>query len=234
MTMNTRSQLVCVWTTIVCLALTAVGFFLISGYVPPKPADASAETIARFYADHTDRIRIGVMITFLSWAGWGTLVAAISTQMARIETERPVLTNLQLAAGAAGWVFLLMPTALLGAATFRPERSPEITQTLHDLGWITAFIAFTPFVVQGLAIAGAIFQDPSDDPVYPRWFGYTNVWMAITFLPGGLLLFFKTGAFSYQGLFVFWVPFVVFGAWILLLALMTRRAILREAAAAVA
>ena len=58
--------------------------------------------------------------------------------------------------------------------------------------------------------------------------------MAITFLPGGLLLFFKTGAFSYQGLFVFWVPFVVFGAWILLLALMTRRAILREAAAAVA
>jgi hypothetical protein len=232
MHLNTRSQLVCVWTTIVCLAMTAIGFFLVSGYVPPKPADASAETIARFYAEHTDRIRVGVMITFLSWAGWGTLVAAISTQMARIEGDRPVLTNLQTTAGAAGWVFLLLPTALLGAATFRPERSPEVTQTLHDLGWITAFIAVTPFFVQGLAIAAAIFQDESADPVFPRWFAYTNVWMVLLFLPGGLLLFFKTGAFSYQGLFVFWVPFVVFGAWILLLALMVRRAILREAAQA--
>jgi hypothetical protein len=219
---------VCAWTAALSVVLAGVGFFLVTGYVPPLHADATAQDIARFYAEHADRIRIGVMLTFVAWAGWGTLVAGISTQMARIERDRPILTNLQLLAGGAGWIFLLLPTLLLGIASFRPERSAEITQTLHDLGWMTAFLPFVPFTAQALAIAGAIFQDTSKNPVFPRWLAYFNLWAGVLFVPGGLLLFFKSGPFSYQGLFVFWIPFVVFGAWILVLAWALRRAALNE------
>ncbi|MHB8695126.1 MAG: hypothetical protein ACYDHH_28160 [Solirubrobacteraceae bacterium] len=42
-----------------------------------------------------------------------------------------------------------------------------------------------------LAIAGAILQDHSPHPVFPRWVGYFNIWAAISFTPVVLLIFFK-------------------------------------------
>ncbi len=227
--LSSATTVACVWTTLASLGLTAIAFFVVTGYIPPPAADATATEIAAFYADNTDRLRVGLLLLFISWAGWGTLVAALATQMSRIEGGRPVLTLIVLLGGTAGWMFLLLPTIILGVATYRPERSPEITQTLHDLGWIAAFFPFLPFAMMGVALAIAIFQDPSPHPVFPRWVAYANIWAELLFLPAGALLFFKTGVFAYDGLFVFWVPFLIFGAWILVLAYAVRRAALAEA-----
>lgn len=228
--LSTSTTVACAWITAVSLVLTGIAFFVVSGYVPPPHADASAQEIANFYADNTGRIRAGILLLFVSWAGWGTLVAGLATQMARIEGSRPILTVLMTLSGMAGWMFLLLPTLFLGIAAYRPERSPETTQTLHDLGWMTAFFPFVPFVMMGVALAVAIFQDPSPRPVFPRWLAYANIWAAILFLPGGALMFFHDGVFSYHGLFVFWVPFFIFGAWILVLAWAVRYAALNDRA----
>jgi hypothetical protein len=232
--MNRRSQLVCAWVTGISVVFLAIGFFVVTGYVPPPHASDTARQIAHFYASHHTRLRIGLAITLAAWGGYGTLTALVSVQMLRIEgRRRPILTILQALAGTAGWVCLLIPTMLLAVATFRAGHvSAETTQTLHDIGWITAFMAVPPFVVQLLAIAAAILQDGSARPVFPRWLGYFNAWAAVSFTPGLLLIFFKTGAFSYQGLFVFWVPFVVFGAWILIMAWAAGRAALTDTPAA--
>jgi hypothetical protein len=82
--------------------------------------------------------------------------------------------------------------------------------------------------MMGVALAVAIFQDPNPRPVFPRWLAYANIWAAILFLPGGALMFFHDGIFSYHGLFVFWVPFFIFGAWILVLAWGLRYAALND------
>jgi hypothetical protein len=224
--LTARNELFCAWIAAVCLAFTAVGFFGISGYVPPPAADSTSAEIGRFYADHAEQIRVGMVITFLSWSGWGVLVAAVSSQMARIEGRTVVLSLLQAISGCVGWVCLLFPTMFLCIATYRPERSPETTQTLHDLGWITAFMPLVPFALMAVAIAAATFQDHAEHPVYPRWFAYANLWAALLFAPGAFLIFFKTGPLAYDGVLVFWVPFVIFGAWILLLAWGVRRAAL--------
>jgi len=227
--MNTKSQLACAWASAAGVVLLLIGFFIVTGYVPPPKAHASAQTIADFYRDNTDRLRIGILLTFIAWGGWGALVAVLTTQLARIEGKRPVLTILQLASGVAGWACLLIPTMLLAVATYRPERSPETTQTLHDLGWITAFFAITPFIVQAISIGTLILKDTNPTPPFPRWLGYLNFWVALLFFPGGLLLFFKTGPFAYHGLFVFWVPMIAFGLWILILSWGARRAVLQDA-----
>ncbi len=229
--LSSRTQVFCAWTTVACIVLSGIAFVL-AGYIPPPKADASATEIAAFYADNTGRIRAGLLLMFISWAGWGTLIACISTQMQRIEGGRPILTNLVMLSGGAGWMFLLLPTIILTVAAYRPERSPEITQTLHDLAWISAFFPFLVFAMFSTAMAVAIFQDPSPSPVFPRWLAYVNIWAEALFLPAAALIFFHSGAFSYHGLFPFWIPLLIFGGWILVLAWAVRRAAINEARAA--
>ena len=229
--LSTRTQVFCAWTTFFCILLSGLAF-VIADFIPPPKADASAQDIADFYADHTGRIRAGLLLMFISWAGWGTLVACISTQMARIEGGRPILTNLVMLSGGASWMFLLLPTIILTVAAYRPERSPEITQTLHDLGWISAFFPFLVFAMMSTAMAIAIFQDPSPNPVFPRWLAYVNIWAEALFIPAAALIFFHSGVFSYHGLFPFWIPLLIFGGWVLVLAWACRRAALDELGAA--
>ncbi len=224
--MNPRAQIACAWGGVACVLLAGIGFFAVTGYVPPPRADLPANELADFYVDNATRIRIGMVICLFAWLGWGTLVAAIATQISRIEGERGVLANLELASGTVGWIFLLFPSLLLEVATFRPdERSAELTQALHDLGWITAFMPAAPFCLMAVTIAIATFKD-RDGAVYPRWFGYLNLWSAVLFFPGTLLIFFKSGPLAYHGILVFWIPFFVFGVWILAMAWAVRNAAL--------
>lgn len=226
--MNTRAQVVCAWATVVSVALILVGF-LVAGWVPPPKASESAAKLAAMYRDDTDRIRIGVLVMLLAFGPWAATIAAMSTQLARVEGPRPALARLQSVAGTGGYVCLLLFALFLLGAAFRPERDPEITQALHDLGWFMAFLAITPFVTQAIAVAAVVLKDTSAAPVFPRWFGYFNAWVAFLLTPGCLLAFFKTGPFAYHGIISFWIPLIVFAAWMLALAWGVRHAALGEA-----
>ena len=102
---------------------------------------------------------------------------------------------------------------------------------MNDAGWLMFLMPFTTFIVQNFAIGLAILGDQSAQPVFPRWVAYLNFWVAALFVPGGLLTFFKTGPFAWNGLFAFWVPFVVFLTWYLLMFMMLRKGIIAQAAA---
>ena len=229
--LSTRSQIACAWSGFVLCAIVLVGFLCLAGYLPPPAAHWSADHIARFYRDNATRIRAGLIIGFIGWTPWASVTAVISIQLARMQPRRPVLAVLQGITGAAGFVFLLMSMIILLVASFRPDRSPEITQALHDLGWYTLFITVPAFSTQALVIGVATLRSDPPVQVYPRWTGYANIWIAILFFPVLLIPFFKTGPFSYQGVMVYWLAFVVFFAWIAMLFWAIRRAALLEAAA---
>jgi hypothetical protein len=97
-------------------------------------------------------------------------------------------------------------------ASFRPERDPQLTQTLNDLAWIPFIMVFPPVMIQALSIAVAILNKPDQD-VFPRWLAYFNVWCAVLFLPAVLIPFFKRGPFAWHGLLEFWLAAVVFFGW---------------------
>ena len=228
--MSTRTLTAFAWIVAACV-LVDLCAFLIAGYIPPPAADLTAQQLADFYASHALRLRIGITLLYLGWTGWGFLVAGIATQMLRIDRRRPALSILQIVAGTTAWLFLLPPTSMLGVAAFRPERNPEITQALHDLGWITAFMAIVPFCIQNVAIAVAVFKDKRPEPVFPRWFGYFNVWVCVLFIPAVPLICFKTGPIAYNGVLVFWIPMIVFATEMLVFAWVIRDAARRDAKA---
>ena len=221
--MNTRSQAACAWAGLVGVVLILVAL-IVAGYLPPPRADATPDQIAAFYRHGTFTIRLGLLIGLLGTAGWATLVSVVWVQLSRIEGPRPVLAGLQAVAGVTAYVLLTLYFVLLAAAAFRPERSPESTQLLHDIGWFMAFLAAIPFVLQALATGLATLGDHNPQPVYPRWLGYAGIWVAVLLLPGDVLLFFHTGPFAYDGVISYWIPLFGFGGWMALLSLGALRA----------
>jgi len=225
---STRTQLVFAWCAPIGVLVILVGFWPIAGYLPPPRASSSADQIAAFYRDHADSIRLGLVLTFAGCAAWGPLLAVITRRMLDFRPRNLTLVCGQLAAGIAAWGFLLVPVIVLAVAAFRPERSAETTQTLHDLGWMLLIMPFVPFTVQNVCLGWAILQDTGAPPALPRWVGYFNLWVALSFVPGGVIALFKTGPLAYDGVFAFWIPFTVFFVWLLVMPLALHRAIVEN------
>ena len=231
--LSTRTQIACAWSGLGLIVVVLAGFLLLAGFLPPPiHANDSAQHVADFYRDHADRVRAGVVIGFMGWVPWASLTAVIAVQLARMQPRRPVLACVQAVTGTGGYVFLLLSMIILLVASFRPGRSPEITQALHDLGWVTLFITVPAFSTQALVIGLATLRSDPPVQVYPRWFGYFNVWVAILFVPALAIPFFKTGPLAWQGILVYWLAFLVFFIWIIVMFFVIRRTALDEAAAA--
>lgn len=219
----------CAWCGPLATVVWLVGFGALAGFIPPpSPADSAAEVQAMYQQD-TDLIRAGLAVTMMGAALLGPFVAVISLQMMRIEGRRAPLAAVQFGLGVLVVLLFVVPCMLMEAAAFRPDRDPEVIQGLHDAGWLPFVGAFMPTFFQLLAIAACILQD-SAGKVFPRWLGYFNLWVALLLLPAGLIYFFKTGPFAWNGLMAFWLVLVVFCGWFIIMFLALRRAIRDEAA----
>ena len=225
--MNMRNQMLCTWSGPVFVAVFTVGFWFLAHYLPPPSPNVGATDIAALYQQHTGQIRLGMFLMMACSALVAPFVAVISVQMKRIESGAGVLTYTQLSAGTVGILFLILPALLWTVAAFRPERDPNLILLLNDMGWIFFLMPFGTFMIQNLAIGIAILAH-SGPQIFPRWAGYFNLWVAVLFVPGGLLTFFKTGPFAWDGLFVFWVPLVVFLLWYGVMFVLLRQAIAKS------
>jgi hypothetical protein len=70
----------------------------------------------------------------------------------------------------------------------------------------------------------ASFLDERPHAVFPRWFGYYNLWAMLLVIPDQLLFFFHDGPFAWNGLFGLWLPAVSFGSWFFVTFAVLRRA----------
>lgn len=229
-TVNVATQRLMAWCGLAFVVVYGAGM-LIAGFIPPVSPDDSAAEVSAFYAENAGRIRTG-MIVMLVGAGFTIpFFGVLTMQFRRIEDRFTALVVAQLVAGGiAVWVFTL-PVIVFSVAAFRPDQNPDITQTLNDLGWFLFVWNFATVTFQALIIAALILSDRRPDPVFPRWVAYLNIWVAIGFLPGALLTYFKTGALAWDGILAFWLAAALFFSWILVLFWATLRAVNSEARA---
>lgn len=195
--------------------------------IPPPNPGKTPDEVAELFTGHQDRIRVGSYVMFLAAGLLNFFVAAISQQLKRMPgPAASLLSQTQLISGALGTFMFLWAPMIWIAATFRPEeRSPETLATLYDLAYL-AWIGNAAWVIaQGIAIALAVLSDRSEWPVYPRWVGYFNIWVVILYVPSALDIFFTSGMFSWNGLIVFYLPTAAFFVWLVVMAVMTVRAI---------
>lgn len=203
-------QRACAFSGIVC-PLLFFGGLLSCRFLPPLRPSASAIEIAAHYQQHATGIRFGAALILLASMFYIAYSGAIYGQIRRIPGSGHTAAGVALAGGAVAAVTFMIPAMLWAVTAFRPDRSPETTQTLNDMAWFIVVMPWAPFMAQNFAFAFAILTDSRDRPLFPRWLGYLNIWATLVYTPAIVLQFFKNGPFAWNGVFVFWLPAVVFG-----------------------
>jgi len=225
--MSRRTQLLCVRMAIPVVLLLFGGLAFSGFLTPPAPA-AGADEIAHMYRTDTDQIRLGLAFSFLSIILFFPFGASLVAQARRIEGA-PVLSYAQTAAIGSGSLIFVLPWVCWMTAAFRPERAADDIQLLNDLGWLIFTFSFVAFTAWNFCLGVAILSDTRKRPIFPRWAGYYNLFVGMTFVPDIMVPFFKTGPFDWRGIVPYWFPFVVYGIWILVMMILTTKAINQEA-----
>jgi hypothetical protein len=222
--MNKHLRALCAWGGVITLAFMFAGM-IVADWLPVPSPNMSATQVTQMYVEKRDQIRFFSMMNLIA-AGWSCMwVAAISSQLRRIESGRsPMWTYLQLAAGVGSSLLFCVQALTWTVAAFRPERSPEITQALNDMAFLWFLMPFVFATVGCLAIGCCILEDKSHVPVYPRWVGYANLFFGMGFPMAMFTTYAKTGPLAWNGLFPWWIPVVDYTLWSILMSWSTHRA----------
>ena len=201
------------WSGVVMMVLFLIGFWPVAGFVPPTGPRESVSQIVGFYSSNTTAIHLGLWITMIAAAFCVPFFVAVSIQMRRIEGKHSPLAYAQMIFGGLFTLEFIFPLMIWQAADYRPALDPNMTYRLHDLGWLMFLGVVSTGVLQAIFIAVAIFRDKREQPIFPRWVGYTSLWCGLLFMPGGLIVFFKTGPLDWRGLIAWWMLLVAFAIW---------------------
>jgi len=211
--MSKRGETICTVLGPIAFVFFGIGFLPLAHFLPPPDPSSSAAEIAAIYQGNTIGIRLGTALVMVGASLFAPFFAMITVIMKRIEGPRaPYAWTQAISATIVVSCFFLAPMFMTMTA-FRPERAPELTQLMNDMSWILMVTPGAPGTVQTIAIGFAILQDRRTVPLLPRWFGYLSLFAAVLYLPADLAIMFKTGPFAWNGLFAFWLPFVIGGMW---------------------
>lgn len=227
--MNAKMQRLCAWGGVGCTLLWLPGFWVLANWFAPHPPTWTPEQVATFFRTDTNMLRFALITLGYGCCLYLPWCAAISTQMRRIEGEHSVMSWAQLGMGSIGvWVFFL-PVMLWITISYRAdEMPPELMRYLNDFAWLTFINPVCMYFYQGLFIGITILNDKRAEPIFPRWFGWAQIWVIIIYLPGSLVPMFKTGPFAWNGALAWFIPLTVFVIWMMTMTYLLLKAIKRQ------
>jgi hypothetical protein len=223
---NSTIMRVFAWSGVVVIIALLFAQGWLMGFIPPPSPSLSAEELARIFIDRRDGILLGALIQCICWSFYATWAIAITVFIRKMERGVPVLTYASIANIGGGYVFFLLIPMTWSVIAFRAQSlDPKIIQIMNDWVWFDWLFTWPPFSIWMFIIAAAVFLDHNTPRIYPRWVAFMNLWSGLLIFPAGLIGFFKTGPFAYDGAISFWFAVFVFFGWMVLMTVMTLKAI---------
>jgi len=225
-----RLRLACACAAPALIVVIGVGLVGFAGMVPPPSPSDSPEKIKRFFVDGQDGIRVGMVLIMVGGAGFIPWASGLANELKRALGSSSLATHIQLGGGVIACVVATSFAMVGSLAAFRPDHlAAETTRLLDDLLWFWWLIPWPAFTVWCVLVGCLILSERNPGELFPRWSGYLSIWAAVCYVPGSLAIFFTTGgAFSYNGLVVWYVPTVVFFIWMACMTPLMFRAIAAE------
>jgi hypothetical protein len=230
---NAKMERLCIWTGVPMYLLFAIGFTALARLMPPPSPDDSAELLAHTYHSNVIGIRIGLILVCLGAALLAPFYGAVCAQLKRIEGVHSPLTYAQLMLAACFILEFIFPLFILQGVVYRSDRPLPVISALSDTAWLMFVGVVSTGALQFVVIALLVLADRRDDPVFPRWYGYLNIWAALSFCIGNAIFFVKHGPLAWNGLLSWWTVIIAYGIWIVATQVMMLRAVTRQQAWAV-
>lgn len=225
--MNTSIMRLFLWSGVVVVVALIFAQGVLMGFIPgPSPA-LSAPALEQIFIDRRSDILIGSLIQCICWCLYGTWAIPIIMFIRKLEGNKmPALTYASLVNVGGGWVFFILIPMTWAVMAFRAgEIDPHTMQIMNDWVWFDWLYTWPSFSVWMFIIAAAILMGAGKQKIYPRWVGFFNIWSGILIFPAGMIGFFKTGPFAYDGVISFWFAVIVFFGWMATMTIASFRAV---------
>lgn len=214
LTISARAQRFMLWWGFLMMIAFGLSYGFLIKLIPLNPATDTPEMVAATYQLNSQSIRLGAVICSWCAAFAVPIYVVLAAQCSRLEKGVPIWSMLQFGGGMMMTIFLVLPPLFWGVAAFSPERPAEITMIMHELANLTLTTTDQYFIFNMVPIA-YLALSRRDHPLnpFPLWYGYFVIWGALMFELGAFAFLPRTGPFAWNGLFVFWFPFCIFGVW---------------------
>jgi len=224
-----RTKLFGAWCGVAYIVVLLVGWLAVGGFFPLHRPSAGADEIATFFRDHGIRIRLGMVIVMWGAALFIPFTATMADFVARFEGRNGPLTRMMTLAGYSNAMLTFYPPLWWIVNAYRAQqRSADLTYLLNDVAWLQ-FIGGVSLIMPMYGVVAVVaLADTSENPVFPRWFGYQSIMTFLLLVPDQMLFFSKTGPFAWNGLIGFWIPLTALGSWFITIFILMRRTLLQE------
>lgn len=213
------------WSGILVIVALIFAQGYLMGFIPGVSPSLTAEQAAQRFIDNRNGILIGCLIQCIFWSLWNTWAIAIAMYIRKMERGMPILTYASIANIGGGYVFFLLIPMTWAVIAFRAETiDPSIVQIMNDWVWFDWLYTWPPFALWMVIIGVAVLMDHNSPRIFPRWVAFYNFWSALLIFPAGLIGFFKTGPFAYDGAISFWFAVAVFFGWMVTMTIVGFRA----------
>lgn len=221
-----RAHRFCLWFGPVLSVIYMVGFIFLAKFMPvPTPAWSSAH-FAAWMGDHRAAFQVGCLIMIASAGMFGPWASALAIWTRKTEVRFPVFYVSQIVCLACGLTIFVVITVFWGVSSFRlGQVSPQINQSLFDIGWFMFLFDISPFIMWAGSLALGILWNPPEHQLYPRWVGYFTLATCLCWSAGLLVIFFHSGPFAYNGLLAMWLPLGLFFVWLAVMTVVGLRAV---------
>jgi hypothetical protein len=221
-----RHQLFGAWCAPIFTVLTLIGFIWLAHFYLPAHADLTPDQTARwFLVDHRFGILLGMSIWILSICVFSYWVAQLGVMLAKMEGPMPIMALTQVISGAAIVVIVIIDASLWMSAAYRLGTNSQIVLALSDAAWLSLLTAWPTLTVEMLATAAITLRDRRASPTFPRWLSWASVVGAVLLFTAAGPAFTHFGAWSYHGFLGYYLPFIIWGAWVDTHAFYMRRSI---------
>lgn len=222
-----RWMRICICSLIPFLVLVGIFWGILGFNIPPIDASMPADELARHFRENGLRLRIAYGVAVPSFGILMIWAVGIFGFTRRMAGPHSMLPYLQLMGGALTALVPTFASVFWLTAALRPERDPALTQMLYDAGWMTIDMAWAVTTFQYVAAGIVFLQDKRTVPLVPKWMAWMGIWFGVEFVVETLMPNFRSGQFSWAGLFNYWIPFFGPFTWMALLSFTMMKAIPR-------
>jgi hypothetical protein len=215
----------CAWNAYLYPIILFIGWWVFAGFMPLHQPTQGAEEIAAIYDSNRNGIRIGMIVIMWTAASAIFFGAIITKLIAWYEGGVGAMTVTSALANMGNVCLTFYPPMWWAINAFRGDRSPELVLLLNDAAWLQFLGGVSMVIPLFVVLAIVSLKHRGPNPLFPRWVGYYNIWVGITFVPDQAMFFFKTGPFAWNGLIAIWLPLTIFVAWYFILGYYMLRAL---------